>query len=45
MLVGPEEDGALTYGGIEAGFRIPAFVAWGDPSAPATLNVPALGIG
>ena len=41
MLVGPEEGGALTYGGIEAGFRIPAFVAWGDPSAPATLSLPA----
>src|SRR6516164_8807880 len=41
MLVGPEEGGALTYGGIEAGFRIPAFVAWGDPSAPAKLHLPA----
>jgi 3'(2'), 5'-bisphosphate nucleotidase len=38
MLVTPAGD-ALAYGRIEAGFRVPAFVAWGDPSAPATLGL------
>jgi 3'(2'), 5'-bisphosphate nucleotidase len=38
MLVTPA-GGALAYGRIEAGFRVPAFVAWGDPSAPATLGL------
>jgi 3'(2'), 5'-bisphosphate nucleotidase len=38
MLVTPE-GGALAYGRIEAGFRVPAFVAWGDPSAPAALGL------
>jgi len=28
---------ALRYGQISSGFRIPAFVAWGDPNAPAAL--------
>jgi len=33
-------DGApLRYGGISERFRVPAFVAWGDPSAPATLDL------
>jgi 3'(2'), 5'-bisphosphate nucleotidase len=36
MLVTPE-GGKLTYGRIEAGFRVPAFMAWGDPSAPQAL--------
>jgi 3'(2'), 5'-bisphosphate nucleotidase len=40
MLITPE-GGALTYGRIEAGFRVPAFVAWGDPSAPAALGLSA----
>ena len=26
---------AVTYGHLEAGLRVPAFVAWGDPAAPA----------
>jgi 3'(2'), 5'-bisphosphate nucleotidase len=30
---------ALSYGGIENEFRISAFVAWGDPSAPAALGL------
>jgi 3'(2'), 5'-bisphosphate nucleotidase len=42
MLVGPEEGGALTYGRIETGFRIPSFVAWGDPLAAAASRLPAL---
>jgi 3'(2'), 5'-bisphosphate nucleotidase len=38
MLTRP--DGAvLSYGGIDAGLRIAAFVAWGDPSAPARLGL------
>jgi 3'(2'), 5'-bisphosphate nucleotidase len=41
MLVGPEEGGALTYGRIESGFRIPSFVAWGDPLAAAASRLPA----
>jgi 3'(2'), 5'-bisphosphate nucleotidase len=41
MLVTPAGD-ALAYGRIEAGFRVPAFVAWGDPSAPATLGLSTL---
>ena len=37
MLTRP--DGAVvSYGRIDAGLRIPAFVAWGDPSAPARLG-------
>ena len=33
-------DGAqLSYGRISENFRIPAFVAWGDPSAPARLGL------
>jgi 3'(2'), 5'-bisphosphate nucleotidase len=30
---------ALEYGRIERNFRVPAFVAWGDPAAPAKLAV------
>jgi 3'(2'), 5'-bisphosphate nucleotidase len=41
MLITPE-GGALTYGRIEAGFCIPAFVAWGDPAAPAALGLSGL---
>jgi 3'(2'), 5'-bisphosphate nucleotidase len=37
-LITPE-GGALTYGRIEAGFRVPGFMAWGDPSAPAALGL------
>jgi 3'(2'), 5'-bisphosphate nucleotidase len=38
MLTQP--DGAqLNYGRIDAGLRIGAFVAWGDPSAPARLGL------
>jgi len=28
----------LRYGRIAEGFRVPAFIAWGDPSAPARLR-------
>jgi 3'(2'), 5'-bisphosphate nucleotidase len=31
----------LNYGGVAQDFRIPAFVAWGDPSAAARLGVKA----
>jgi 3'(2'), 5'-bisphosphate nucleotidase len=30
----------LGYGRHDANFRVPAFVAWGDPSAPARFGVP-----
>jgi 3'(2'), 5'-bisphosphate nucleotidase len=40
MLVTPE-GGAMTYGRIEAGFRVPGFMAWGDPCAPAALGLSA----
>jgi 3'(2'), 5'-bisphosphate nucleotidase len=30
---------ALSYGQIGRNFRVPAFVAWGDPAAPAALAV------
>ncbi len=30
---------SLTYGHVERDFRVPAFVAWGDPRAPATLGL------
>jgi 3'(2'), 5'-bisphosphate nucleotidase len=29
----------LSYGRISENFRVPAFVAWGDPSAPAKLGL------
>jgi 3'(2'), 5'-bisphosphate nucleotidase len=32
------EGGPLSYGRIDANFRVPAFVAWGDPSAPARFD-------
>jgi 3'(2'), 5'-bisphosphate nucleotidase len=38
-MVTTPEGGALTYGQIGAEFRVPAFVAWGDPSAPAALGL------
>src|ERR1700737_4012325 len=41
VLITPE-GGAFTYGRIEAGFCIPAFVAWGDPAAPAALGLSGL---
>jgi 3'(2'), 5'-bisphosphate nucleotidase len=31
----------LSYGRISENFRVPAFVAWGDPSAPARLGLQA----
>ncbi len=33
------EGAALRYGEFARDFRVPAFVAWGDPSAPAALAV------
>jgi 3'(2'), 5'-bisphosphate nucleotidase len=30
---------ALSYGQIGRNFRVPAFVAWGDPGAPTALAV------
>jgi 3'(2'), 5'-bisphosphate nucleotidase len=38
MVLTPE-NGPLAYGRADAGFRIPAFVAWGDPAAPAALGL------
>jgi hypothetical protein len=29
----------LPYGRIAAEFRVPAFIAWGDPAAPARLGL------
>jgi 3'(2'), 5'-bisphosphate nucleotidase len=31
----------LSYGGISENFRVPAFVAWGDPAAQARFGAPA----
>lgn len=31
--------GPLRYGGIGGGFRVPAFIAWGDPSAPEAMGL------
>jgi 3'(2'), 5'-bisphosphate nucleotidase len=31
--------GPLGYGRASANFRVPNFVAWGDPSAPAKLGL------
>jgi len=28
---------ALSYGQIGRNFRVPAFVAWGDPAAPSRI--------
>ena len=33
------EGKALTYGHVESGLRIPAFMAWGDPSAPSVFGL------
>jgi 3'(2'), 5'-bisphosphate nucleotidase len=38
MLTRPD-GAALRYGRIDAGLRIAAFVAWGDPSAPTRLGL------
>jgi len=27
------DGGALRYGGLSEGFRVPGFIAWGDPAA------------
>jgi 3'(2'), 5'-bisphosphate nucleotidase len=35
---------ALAYGRVAANFRVPAFIAWGDPMAPIRLGG-ALGAG
>lgn len=32
------EGAPLRYGRSSAGFRVPSFVAWGDPGAPATVR-------
>jgi 3'(2'), 5'-bisphosphate nucleotidase len=32
---------ALTYGRLDSGFRVPGFVAWGDPTAPSVLQLSA----
>jgi 3'(2'), 5'-bisphosphate nucleotidase len=29
----------VSYGGISVSFRVPAFIAWGDPMAPAKLGL------
>jgi len=33
------EGGPLSYGRPDADFRVPAFIAWGDPSAPARFGM------
>ena len=33
------EGGPLSYGRRDADFRVPAFIAWGDPSAPARFGM------
>jgi 3'(2'), 5'-bisphosphate nucleotidase len=38
-VVTTPEAAALTYGQIASNFRIPAFVAWGDPAAAGALTV------
>jgi 3'-phosphoadenosine 5'-phosphosulfate (PAPS) 3'-phosphatase len=38
MITKPDGS-TLGYGRISDNFRIPAFMAWGDPSAPATLGL------
>jgi 3'-phosphoadenosine 5'-phosphosulfate (PAPS) 3'-phosphatase len=32
------EGAALDYGRISRNFRVPGFIAWGDPSAPKQLT-------
>jgi hypothetical protein len=29
----------VSYGGFSENFRVPAFIAWGDPVAPAKLGL------
>ena len=38
-LVTDPAGGSLTYGHIERGFRVPAFLAWGDPRARAMFGL------
>ena len=38
-VVTTPEGAPLPYGRIAEQFRIPAFIAWGDPSAPARLGL------
>jgi 3'(2'), 5'-bisphosphate nucleotidase len=38
MLVDPDGK-ALAYGCVEQGLRVPAFMAWGDPSAPRAFGL------
>lgn len=33
------DGGPLGYGGIDADFRVPAFLAWGDPTAPSRFGI------
>ena len=37
-MVTTPEGAPLRYGRIAEQFRIPAFIAWGDPSAPAAAG-------
>jgi 3'(2'), 5'-bisphosphate nucleotidase len=41
-IVVAADGAALSYGRDKQGFRVPGFIAWGDPSAPAKLGLPAL---
>ncbi len=38
-MVAAPEGASLRYGRIAENFRIPAFIAWGDPSGPARLGL------
>jgi 3'(2'), 5'-bisphosphate nucleotidase len=38
-MVAAPDGTPLPYGRIDDNFRIPAFIAWGDPSAPAALGL------
>jgi len=38
-LVSAPDGAPLRYGRISEAFRVPAFVAWGDPSAPKRLGL------
>ena len=33
------EGAALSYGQVPRSFRVPAFIAWGDPTAPVALAI------
>ena len=33
------EGAALSYGQVARSFRVPAFIAWGDPTAPVALAI------